>query len=178
MIIIGSWITHPLVLIITVILSLFAGRIDLAFWNFFGWLFLNLIFGKSSYLYGLLERKRNKPASIDELAKGENLASIRKFLERESPVYIYELLKRKKPEYARESLEGEKPASIDELLKRKKPEYVHESLEPVSIFESLRRETLIDTYELLERKKPEFIRELLKGESPASIRKFWEREKE
>jgi len=82
MIIIGSWITHPLVLIITVILSLFAGRIDLTFLNFFGWLFLNLIFGKYSYLYKLWKIKKSvsKKKSNELLKRKKSVSEIKELL--------------------------------------------------------------------------------------------------
>lgn len=90
--------THPLFLLFLVVGNLLMGNIANVFLSILGWLFINLIFGKSSYLYELLKRERKKPASIDELAKRENLVSIRESLERKSPMEIYMLLKRKKPE--------------------------------------------------------------------------------
>jgi len=98
--------THPLFLLFLVVGSFLIGEPELAFWNILGWLFLNLIFGKNSYLYQLLKRGRKKSAFIDELVKRENLASIKK---------VYKEYLKDEEKKKREKLSQEEKEELDSL---------------------------------------------------------------
>lgn len=71
-IIIARWMTHPFFLLFIVIVSFLFGEPKFDFWNIliwiFIWLFLNLIYGRNSYLYKLWERKSEKEI-IERIAK-------------------------------------------------------------------------------------------------------------
>jgi len=62
--------THPLFLLFLIVGNILIGRIENVFFSILGWLFINLIFGKSSYLYELYSSWKEK-RELESLQKKE-----------------------------------------------------------------------------------------------------------
>jgi len=69
-VIIFRFMTHPLFLLFLIVGNILIGRIENVFFSILGWLFINLIFGKSSYLYELYSSWKEK-RELESLQKKE-----------------------------------------------------------------------------------------------------------